>query len=153
MTATTKQKAEIVFVGVTTEQYRPGKKLTKSLFRQVVMGDPPKDEEVDILGWVNYWPSHLACLFTSDGGKGVGWFSATANNDWLHILWRTSGGELRRFFMPNPMPANVEEAEQMSRGRESLKAEDRESMDRYYIRSKKQWDEAMAKGQLYLAGI
>lgn len=95
--------SEVTFVGVSTSQFRQGKRLSKSLFRQILMQDPwydnPKVENPDILGWVNYFPS---AIFGSGDKKKAGWQTILSIQSWLHILWRTPDGQLRRFFMTNP---------------------------------------------------
>lgn len=51
------EESEIKFAAVTTSQKRPGRKLTKSIFRQFVKLDAwvIKDYKYEIIGWVNYW--------------------------------------------------------------------------------------------------
>lgn len=51
-------KSEIEFASATTSKQRPGKKLTRSLFRQIVEVEWESLSASDnILGWVNYfWP-------------------------------------------------------------------------------------------------
>lgn len=83
--------SEVKFAAATTENSRPGKKLTKSLFRQIVLANPP----VYIDG---RWQTSQGCtLLVNYFWKGDGRNRRDDDTTgYLHILWRTSQGELRR---------------------------------------------------------
>lgn len=129
------RSAEVTFVGVTTDQFRPGKRLSKSLFSQILY-DYPTDESYEILGWVNYFPSSWAKFPRSIGEKKTEGWLPRIDQDILHILWRTTNGELRRHFMFKPKKDEDPE---------------RQTFDAI-MPGQSQWDKTVAIGQLYLVG-
>ncbi len=81
--------AEVKFAGVSTSQTKLGKKLTKSLFRQILQEDLENNERnTKILGWINYYPPGLS---------GSSWGSQShLVNHLIHVLFLNCNGELRR---------------------------------------------------------
>ncbi len=132
-----KQKAEVLFVGVSTAVNKPGLKLTKSLFRQIIHEDIPEHdgrrtvaEGVKVLGWVNYWwPDCCSREYLEENkfnyiANGMCSWNYDDNDDEndedghgkvLHVLWKTESGDYRRGFLPDydPLYETVEKLPQL----------------------------------------
>jgi hypothetical protein len=98
-------KPEMIFVGIDSTLNKPGKKLTKSLFKQI-------EEEVcfdgdEVIGWVNYY--WKGCYKDDDGEvNSSGYFVCYGGEEkgeyHLHVLWKNKKGEYRRCLVGTNWP-------------------------------------------------
>lgn len=84
--------AEINFVTIKTENTRKGnKKLTKSLFKQVIEEQPEKKNVSSILGWVNYSTCHIHQTLLNITKNGM--------PHTINIIYLNKEKQLRRGFL------------------------------------------------------
>lgn len=84
--------SEINFVTVTTENVRKGnKKLTKSLFKQIVEEKPERISASSILGWVNYATCSAHQVFLEARKDGL--------PRMINVLYLNKEKQLRRVYL------------------------------------------------------
>jgi len=114
---------EMTFAGVTTGKNKPGRKLTKSLFRQVLeerlYTDSTcddycfKDKGIQILGWINYFWQNC-CTDIDDLCNNGTYFENDGQHyhTTIHVLWK-KGNDYRRTIVVDYEDA-YEEIQKMS---------------------------------------
>lgn len=113
-----KRSSEIVFAAASVSKIRTGKRLTRSLFRQVRGEKFPQewmtsymihnqlseeelregagDVDAEVLGYVNYF------------WKGCGYlYDGNYSGELLHVLWLNKQGELRRSLISNSYDGDI----------------------------------------------